>query len=587
MAQNNENNNAEAPNRQREQVKKNNQRQDRPRFLKEDVAELDFSILQLLMKRYNLLQKMRRHGHLEPADEKFIRENWQSTASRLSRDPELSGRFFTLMQGLEFLPKPQKNLPDAKDIQKRDAFNLRPAPFPVQIKTTAPVANWPVLAWLYLGAASGMPVRVSPTTQANEIVNFTRALMHLGAAISRLHETVPGRQYEVIATRAAEPLGRPDEVIHAGDSHLTLYIFLAHYLGRPSRIKFMGDSGLKMADLAPLRQALPALGARLTHIIPKSSGLPIRVECSAILPQGYDFPHDLPAAFGQALILAAPFYEKPFAINFEAHPEREEIFAKTLPIMEASGAIFSLDNYSINLEPCILTLPITPDLPVEASIASFLLALTEPLRGTATLEGSWPDWPKEQEFWLLAETMNLPWKRNAREMESASKTTLSNFVVSQPLAGRFSKIPTWGVPFFTALAACSALANGKATLTPEVANLNEVTDFLRACKLKVDPAGAIISDPDLTSTPIWAAPTPEWALALALAACAKNNKQGLRLANPGIMTELWPSFWQFYNSLPKPTPKAVPARPEPEKQRRRILTNVVSEPPEIKEEDWD
>ena len=86
----------------------------------------------------------------------------------------------------------------------------------------------------------------------------------------------------------------------------------------------------------------------------------------------------------------------------------------------------------------------------------------------------------------------------------------------------------------------------------------------------------------------WNAPSPVWALALALAACARDTRnQGFRLGNPGIMTGLFPAFWTLYNALPEPAAKkptgnekttAAPAR-------RRIITTAVAVPPELKEEE--
>jgi len=79
----------------------------------------------------------------------------------------------------------------------------------------------------------------------------------------------------------------------------------------------------------------------------------------------------------------------------------------------------------------------------------------------------------------------------------------------------------------------------------------------------------------------WSSPSCTWAVALALAAFARP---GLKLLNPGIVTERMPGFWQWYNSLPCPAtirppvvdPAAAPAPAEPEAQvrpaRRRILT---------------
>ena len=80
----------------------------RPRRpLREVVSDIDRDILRLLLRRHNLLARMHNSkGFLEPAEEKALRESWEAAVSRVSRDARLSGRFFSLMQEVEFLPRP-------------------------------------------------------------------------------------------------------------------------------------------------------------------------------------------------------------------------------------------------------------------------------------------------------------------------------------------------------------------------------------------------------------------------------------------------------------------------------------------------
>lgn len=72
----------------------------------------------------------------------------------------------------------------------------------------------------------------------------------------------------------------------------------------------------------------------------------------------------------------------------------------------------------------------------------------------------------------------------------------------------------------------------------------------------------------------WISPSAPWAMALSLAAYLKPH---IRLANPGVLTGLLPTFWNFYNSLPTPDFKrraaqeTVDAKPA----RRRIIAQGV------------
>ena len=86
----------------------------------------------------------------------------------------------------------------------------------------------------------------------------------------------------------------------------------------------------------------------------------------------------------------------------------------------------------------------------------------------------------------------------------------------------------------------------------------------------------------------WNAPDAPWAVALALAACARGKQEGFKLGNPGVLTELYPPFWVLYNNLPEPhmarENKEVPA--EPVKSRRRVITSAVAVPPPLEDEDY-
>ncbi|MBD5627197.1 MAG: hypothetical protein HDQ90_06935, partial [Desulfovibrio sp.] len=91
------------------------------------------------------------------------------------------------------------------------------------------------------------------------------------------------------------------------------------------------------------------------------------------------------------------------------------------------------------------------------------------------------------------------------------------------------------------------------------------------------------------SAPVWNAPAPAWAVALALAACARPERcHGFRLGNPGVLTALYPGFWALYNGLPKPSPRK---REEPEAlapaRGRRIRTTMAAVlPPEPAADEW-
>lgn len=548
-------------------------RKDRPQKpLRATIADIDQEILRLLVRRSNLLAKIRENGHVPPKDEKFLREAWQNDVARVSRDPELSGRFFSLMQQLSFLPKPgggaETGLPGS---QRRSSFNLAPPDLPIDATLTCPLSGWQTQAWLYLAAASGQRTSLTPCLQNDQLVDFVRCLAQMEAAITRDDET--------IFTRSGSPMGAPDKVIHAGTDEFGLYLIIAHYIGRFSRVKLTGDAPLSLANLSSLRKFLPGLGCRMVNIVPKSDCLPIRLEASGILPPGIAPGPEIPPLFASALLLAAPFYSAPFAVDLTYLQDRAEIRGRALPLLAASGAVFSLNGDTVALEPAQLNIPERARLALEPELAVFLAGFARALGGRVELNGKWPDWPSSQKLWQFC---------SANGYTKTGTGIAANFAAP---ATSFSDLPCtgWQAAFTTALAACCCLRGGNAVISEPVSA--EAADFLRVTGIEIGADAALAYNGPYSGLP-YTAPSPAWACGLALAACCRHEKQGLQLGNPGIVTELWPLFWQFYNSLPRPGQKpkkeaAKEAAPVNTARRRRIVTDVVAVPPALHEEDWD
>lgn len=552
-------------------------------LLRDEVVELDRELLRLLLRRHNLLEKMRHKGRLDPAEEKILREAWQKNVARISRDADLSGRFFSLLQEMSFLPRPapEKEGEWQPGASRREAFNLAPPRQPARIELEAPLSSEITRAWLYLAAASGQPLRVADSSGSDPVVDFVKALDQAGAALTR--------DGAGITARECSALGCPDRVIHAGDSAFNFYILLAHYLGRPSRVKFTGETSLKLADFSHFRHFLPRLGARLVHIVPTSDGLPVRVECSGILPPAIDIEPDLPQGFVEALILAAPFYENPLVINLGAHPRRKSILARMLPILEGARVNCAKEDRALRFESSHIELPHTPAIPLEPEIAVFLLALAEGCGGMAKLSGIWPNWPETRAFMALPAVAALGWQVTANGIGVELPKPLTKFDAGEQDPALASELPHWATPFLVCLATCAILRGGDGHLPENLRQLPETIDFWRACGLETDTTGKPLPADADSTPPVWNAPTTAWAMAVAAAACARPGKAGFHLGNPGILTTIWPYFWACYNGLPTPslTRRAEAEENPPVKNRRRILTNSVAIPPEIREEDWE
>ena len=69
------------------------------------ILDLDNDILHLVMRRAQMLARLRRGGRLAPETEKTLRTAWESKAARLARDNRLSRDLFMLLQTIEPLTR--------------------------------------------------------------------------------------------------------------------------------------------------------------------------------------------------------------------------------------------------------------------------------------------------------------------------------------------------------------------------------------------------------------------------------------------------------------------------------------------------
>ena len=552
--------------------------------LREVVCEIDRDILRLLLRRSNLVDKMRgANSRLDATEEKFVREAWETAVARVSRDARLSGHFFSLMQQVEFLPRP-----DAHDGESsaattpkeapRTAFNLAPAQKPVSLRLQGPISCRTGRAWLMLAAATGQKLRLGPCLMNDPLVDCVKMLNQAGASLTREGD-------EVIA-RPAAPLAAPDKVLHAGESPLNFFLLLGHYLGRPSRAKFTGGTDLQLTDLSSLRHFLPSLGARFVPVVPKSEGLPARVECSGMLPDIVSLPPDLPVELAEGLLLSAPGYDKSVTVDLSAHPQAELALGRILPILHAAGADIAVEAKAVRVTPCPLLLPEQPDVEMEAELALFLLALPLLLGGEVQLKGRWSTLTADVAGWDLLTRCGLDLRRQSTGISAHGKPKMADMLADLSRLEVPATFPAAWSPLLLTLAASRALRDGQTFLPdlPQGTDSTTAESFLHAVGLEMDESHILRKMSQNAARPAWNAPDPLWAMALALAACISPHQ---KLGNPGVMTGLYPAFWALYNALPQPVRHNSPGVEEPARPtRRRIVTSAVATvPPEERKED--
>ena len=129
------------------------------------------------------------------------------------------------------------------------------------------------------------------------------------------------------------------------------------------------------------------------------------------------------------------------------------------------------------------------------------------------------------------------------------------------------------LPLCTVIMAAAAHEGAKVTL-PELSEEERhlVTAFLARCG--VEEKDNVLAPVEETVPGSWVAPSAQWAMAYALGAFLKPN---LHLSNPGVMTGLFPAFWNMYNTLPRPElkRKAEQETEDAKPARRRVIAHGV------------
>ena len=531
------------------------------RGIADEIAALDADILQLLLRRYNLLQKLhtpgQRPGARPPAQtEQTLRLAWEKNAARISRDPRVLHRLFALIRELEFLPKP------VPGEEPRPAFGLAPPARPVSLDMPGPSACRRTRLFLFLAASGGCALRIEHTLLNDPLIECIKAFNQTGAGLS-------WEESGAVAARAGKIPPLPDKVLFVGNDTLNFYLLLGRYLLQPSHAKFTGDAGIRLHDLTPLCRFAPSLGARLTCIVPKSGTLPARLEASGLLPEKVLFPGDLPADAISGLLVAAACGPQTMHFDLSAHGEADTVLEEALSVLQACKTKFSREGRRVRIEPGICPPP-EPAAGIDLTLALPLLALSAFCGGSVRLRGNWPSCNAARQVEYLLQCAGLNTERTPDGICSRSPEQKR-----QPTAPDLTDLPSRFLLTALSIAALPAL-RGRAVPLPELPGEDtEQSAFLEALGLRLEgdmilpPTGPVSRD----ATP-WAASTPSSALAFALAAFARPH---LKLANPGIMTSLYPSFWHLYNNLL--LHGSVAAQPEKEyhdaaPQRKRVRLNV-------------
>ncbi len=519
------------------------------------LMDIDNDILHLVIRRAQMLSRLRSGGRLAPETEKTLRTAWESKAARLARDNRLSRDLFVLLQTIEPLTRME---------EEQGFYNLAPNGEPVDIRIPAPSDTVAARCWLAVAAAAGQVTKVSRMPLTDAVVGGVKVLNQIGGQIW-------WEENGDVQSRGGKGLVRNmDKVIHVGDDAFNLWLVIALCVGMPTRLKLTGDSSLRFIDLASLRHFLPQLGVRLTNVIPSQDGLPVRMECSGLMPREIRLSDDLPEDFIAALVLASPFWET--ACTFILPEKEPRLLPLVLNVLSGCGLKVTRNGREIAVEHGEVSVPELPVVPMDAVVAASVLMFPGFNGGRAVLSGVWGNSPACSLVEKILRGAGLNVKYGAQEVECTGKERETATPAPEVMAEVLTRCPEL-LPLCVVIMAAAAHEGAPVSL-PELSEEERhlVTAFLARCGVEEKEGRLVASEQEIPGS--WVAPTAPWAMAYALGAFLRPN---LHLSNPGVMTSLFPPFWNMYNTLPRPELKR---RSEQEAEnvkpvRRRVIAQGV------------
>ena len=551
----------------------------------DNVQDIDRAIIKLIGRRCHYIAMLRRRrgqrdAVAETNTERALRLAWEEAAQSVSTDPKLARQMFTLLQEIKPLSDHEIQAQSGKE-----AFNLAPSPEAVDIDLPLLPSLREAAFHIFLAAAGGGALHLPGQILSDGLIDLVKALNQAGG---RLAWDAQG----LISGREGEGLRFGEKVIYVGEDPLHFYLLSALALASPGKVKFTGGSNLKLADLSVWRNTLPAFGARQAHLVPKSNGLPVHVECSALFDEEIALPEFTPLDGLIALLVAAPFWGAPVSLNGAANPAWRAALAEALPILKKNGIIFSQTKDIIRFsgeKPSAL--PPSPEPSLDPLLAALFLSVATLIPGKVKLAGVWPVAAPGAE--TLRELLNWAGLRLQEKDNSISvfrpekDPKVEKSAVAVPEAPPHTGLPAAYAPVLLLLAAAKARETKHPVPLPELVfgadAAEENADLPLYAQEFLDLIGAaytpgVSGAPGLVRTAdklkpqsgAWTAPSPIWAMCLALGAYLRPQ---LKLANPGAATELMPNFWHLYNGLPKPVWQRQPKEEKIEQapSRRRII----------------
>lgn len=535
-----------------------------------DLIDLDRELMKLLVRRAKLVGKLRsgkEHAATPAAAraEKEVRTAWEKNALSFSRDDKFSRQLFLLLQDMR--------MDSRAEVETRSAYNLSPARRPVNVNIPGPLSVTATQMFSVLAAAFGGEMTLENVMLNDPLMDTVKALNNAGAGFTwtvgaRLGEGVlrhtAGTKHFNMAT---------DKALYIGEASFTAYLMAFLAAARTGKARFTGGSGLKMADLSPLRRFLPTLGARFGHSVPKSNGLPGSVESSGVIPDSITLPADLPREGVMAFFCVAAAWRKVVKIDCGALPLPLFTFAlaECLPVLRACGVADGMQGTVVTVDATRAAIPAAPVCPMDPLLVAYLLAFPVFAGGRVSLAGAWEEaLPSAREAMALLTGEGLEVTADGNGVRAFLPEVKPGVAKTRD----FTRLGDRFVPLalaFTAHAVLRSKGELPMPLLPENTDMALAETFLAHVGVAIR-GDVLLPAPGESGKSPWTSPAPVWSFAYALCAYETPN---IGLTNHTAVTALMPSFWAFYNALPDPSEKKEPVKKET--TRRRILSRSDAE----------
>lgn len=530
--------------------------------LTSELLEMDSALVKLLGKRSRLFKKaaaarkQKKKSLVDPQQEKALWRNWRQWAEANELDEKMMRTLFNAVNGLGYEQAERK-----QDWE----LPLRPNPEPVRIELDGPRDCRQSRIWVFLAAASGSPLQLSPVILNDPLFELIKALNQAGGSFYW--------EQDRVLFRGDGTLDFDAKTIFCGQDPFNLYLLLFLAARKPGVCRFSGGSRLKLVDLRALETLIRDLGGRVISLVPGSHGLPLRLEAGGAGETAISIAPEVSDEMLQALIMAlAATLQEGEAVKLQQVGAASGRFQFQGPaaVLEACGCCVEQLEGGCLIQGRALSIPESVDPPLDPLLCGFLLAMACVSRGRVHLRGCFPEQGLEAEAVLqLLKDAGLALERQAAEIRGAFE--------GRP--GQTLSFDARGTPQALPLALALAVSRqGPSQLRVDSGEDLDfallLLDLLKAEYSIQDQVLDIHSGLNLQHCPPLKIHTVNawWSMALAVIALKRPK---MSVQNPGELTRLWPQFWSLFKGLPDPQRNPAKKRAEPQAGARQKIRRKI------------